>query len=286
VVAADDGLLAFGHALDHAGQRLGGPAGFELRQEDLTLTRGFERIKFPLAIACMVALLTVFVFGTKKQRELTNLEYRIGMTYLDPKQPKAPPLFFGMLQTVMGGWFNDPQNFTLDLGKGKTYTHKDLVAELVTLPVHKRLALITNKLEAVATQKQKESGIFEDVTIESGLAVLVRWSELLRSCESDLGRYLVTKVSLDMAPPNRRIEFTIAFRGDDFRPRRGVLQRAIEAEMAKADSPFGVPAKAGSDGKEEQLFIDSATSGVAGSYYRIVLHVKDSFAPFGPGGGQ
>lgn len=264
--------------------RLGGPDGFELRQEDLVLTRGFERIKFPLAIACMVALLALFVHGNKKAIELKNLELQIGATFVDRGNPKAVPLFYGMLNSVFNsGWFDNVQHFRLEQSRGKDYLYKDLVAELVAAPVHRRIAIVRDRLKAVADQKQKDSGIYEDVSLESGLAVMVRWAELMKSVEPQLGRFLVPKVELTMRAPNRRLEFTIAFRGEDFRSKRSLLQRAIDAELQRPDTPFQTPERS-EERKDEELFRDSAETGVVGAYYKVTLHVRDVFQPFGPSG--
>jgi hypothetical protein len=272
-------------ALGMALGALGGPAGFELRQEDLLLAKGFERVKFPLAIFCMVAVLALFVHWNLRKAEKRTLEIQIGLEYFDKKDPKKPPQFFGMLNSLFAStWFENPQQFRLVKG-GKDYVYKDLVAELLAAPVHRRLQIVRDRLRDVSEQKQKDSGIFEDVSIESGLAVLVRWSEMLRDAEPELGRFLVTKFDLSMKVPNRTLEFTVAFRGDDFRDRRSALQRVIDAELDRADSPFERP-KRPDEGKSEDMFRDSKESGVIGAYYRIVLHVKENFRPFGSRGGK
>lgn len=261
--------------------RMGGPRGFNLRQEDLVVQRGFERVKFPLAIACMVAMLLLLVHGFGLTAELRNLEYEIGRTFVDPKKPNAPPAFHGMLHSVLGGkWFENGSQFRLEQSGGKDYTYKDLVAELAATPVHKRLLLVRDKLRLVADQKQKESGVYEDISLESGLAVLVRWAQLLKEIEPQLGRYLLLKVSLDMKSNEPFLEFIVAFRGQDFRDRYNALQLAIEAEFEKPDSPF-VKSGARAVSKEE-LFRDTAESNVPGSYYTIRMGVKKTFAPFGP----
>ena len=260
---------------------LGGPAGFELRQEDLVLTRGFERLKFPLAITCMVALLALFVHGNRKVVELSHLEYELGQTYVNKKDPKAPTIFFGQLNQIFASnWFANPEHFQLEVSKGKFYNHKDLVAELVATDVHKRMQLVRDKLRAVSAQKQKASGIFEDVTLESGLAVLVRWSEMMKAAESQLGRYLVVEINLNMKSPNRQLEFWVAFRGSDFRRPWAALQQAIETELQRPDTPFA-PAEKTDSRRDEELFKDSAASGVDGAYYRFTLNIKDAFQPFG-----
>jgi Tfp pilus assembly PilM family ATPase len=273
--------VAIGAAL----ARLGGPVGFELRQEDLVLSRGFERVKFPLAIACMVALLAVFVHGMKRLSELRNLEYEIGKTFIDPKDPKAPPMFYGMLNVLLAPkWFEKPTHFGIEQGKGKDYAYKDLVADLVALPVHKRVLLVRDKLKAVVDQKQKESGIYEDVSLESGLAVLVRWAQVMKAAEQQLGRHMIMRVAMNMKAPNRFLEFTVAFRGDDFRDRFEILEQVVAAEMGKVDSPFEPPneKERGANKGTENPFKDAEKSGVRGAYYTVKLNVRDAFRPFGP----
>jgi Tfp pilus assembly PilM family ATPase len=283
-VAADLGprlATAIGLALG----RLGGPEGFDLRQEDLMLSRGFDRLKFPLAIACMVAWLALFVQANRRTMELKNLELYIGQTFVDKAKPQAPPQFHGLLNPVFATrWFESPQNFRLEQANAKDYTYKDLLTEVVAAPVHKRLQIVRDRLRAVADQRQKQSGVYEDVSLESGLAVLVRWSELLRSVEPQLGRYLVPRVDLSMKAPNRRLEFVIAFRGEDFRERLSALEQALDSEYAKADSPFERP-KGTDRASTEERFRDSAETGVSGAYYKMTLRVKDSFEPFGPSSG-
>jgi Tfp pilus assembly PilM family ATPase len=273
-------------ALGLALGKLGGPAGFSLRQEDLVVQRGFERVKFPLAIACMVGLLAMLVYGFSLSAQLRNLEYEIGRTHVDPNKPGAPPTFHGMLfQVLSGRWFENGSQFRLEQDKGKDYTYKDLVEELVALPVHERLQHVRNKLRLVADQKQKESGIYEEVTLESGLAVLVRWAQLMKSIEPQLGRYLLFKVNLNMkvtgsSAGSRRLEFTVAFRGNDFRDRHNAMMMALDAEYERADSPFTKP-PARAETYKEELFRDEAESGVPGAYFKYTLTIKDSFRPFG-----
>lgn len=86
-----------------------------------------------------------------------------------------------------------------------------------------------------------------------------------------------------MKHTNRRLEFTVAFRGDDFRARRDTLQSIIDAELQRPDTPFEI-GKAETNRTTEEPFKDAATSGSAGAYYKVVMHVKDVFAPFGPSG--
>ena len=263
--------------------RLGGPEGFELRQEDLAQSGGFDRIKFPLAIACMVALLAMFVFANQKSMKLKVLELELGQTYPDPKRPKAA-VFHGQLNTVFQGkWFQDKNYFALTNGKTTTYDYDNLTEDVKAAPVSKRLRLVRDKLRLVAAQKQKESGVYEDIALESGLAVMVRWAEVLKSVEPELGRYLVPSIDLDMK--SRKLTFSAAFRGEDFRTRKSIIERAFTLEMGKPDSPFTEPTQ----GKTkvaftgtDSLFADYGERQIAGAHVTFTLDIKEVFQPFGP----
>lgn len=264
--------------------RMGGPEGFDLRQEDLAQTGGFDRIKFPLAIACMVALLTMFVFANQKSMKLKVLELEIGQTFVDPKNPKRA-IFHGQLNTLFGQgrWWQDKNYFGIKRGKKVVYSYKDLMEELQRTPVASRVRLVRDKLRLVAAQKQKESGVYEDVALESGLAVLVRWSEVLKSIEPELGRYLVASIDLDMK--SRKLSFTMALRGEDFRTRQNIVERAFQLEIGKPESPFTDPVQAGQKTNvagNATPFSDYSDKQIAGAHVAFVLDIKEVFQPFGP----
>lgn len=256
--------------------RLGGPEGFELRQEDLAQKGGFDVIKFPLAITCMVGLLAMFVFAKTKSMEVRKLELEIGQQH----KPDTP-VFHGMLNPIFNSkWLEDKRYFALKGRTGRTtYKFKDLLEEVSAAPVHERVGIIRRKLRDVARQKQKETGVYENVSIESGLAVLVRWAEMLKGVEPRLGRYLVSEIDLDMGASKPRLIFKVAFRGDDFRARMAVLQRAIADEAGRPDSPFLPPT---APTPPEKLFSDRADTGVTGAYFEYTMPIKESFEPFGP----
>lgn len=259
--------------------RLGGPEGFELRQEDLVQSGGFDRIKFPLAIACMVALLAMFVFANQKSMKLKVLELELGQTFHDPKRPKAA-IFHGQLNTIFSGkWFQDKSYFSLTKGKSIVYDYDDLIKEVQEAPVSRRVRIVRDKLKKVAEQKQKESGVYEDVVLESGLAVLVRWAEVLKSIEPELGRYLVASIDLDMK--TRKLVFAAAFRGEDFRARKSIVERAFAVDMGKPDSPFTAPAQGAFTGVETP-FADYSEKNIAGAHVMFTLEIKEVFQPFGP----
>lgn len=274
--------VAFGLAL----AEFGGPVGFDFRREDLSFTRGFDRVKFPLAIACMVALFAAVVHGVRLSRQLENLEYRLGLTYAgkeaDPKKPK----FYGQINPVLAlGTLTDDRYFKFQDG-ARQYGFKELIADVQAKPVHERAKFVRDRLRRALETKQKESGIYEEVSLESGLAVVERFFEVLHKNEGALGKYLMCSLDLSMrASPSRDVSgrFVLArfaFRGDDFRERNAALRQMFEDECKREDSPF--------QKLEESIggdlpFRDGAEKGVAGSYYDLKIHVREAFAPFGVG---
>jgi len=265
---------------------LGGPVGYDFRREDLAFTRGFDRVKFPLAIACMVALFAAVVFGVRMSRQLENLEYRIGLTYqgkeADPKKPK----FYGQVNPVLRlGTLTDDRYFKFQEGS-RNYGYKELLADVMAKPVAERIKFIRDRLRRALELKQKESGIYEEVSLESGLAVMERFFEVLHKSEGALGKYLLCTLELSMrATPGRDVsgrflQCRFAFRGDDFRDRNAALRQMFDDECKNPDSPFQkVEESIGGD----LPFRDGAEKGVSGSYYDLKLHVRESFQPFGVG---
>lgn len=262
--------------------RLGGPEGFDFRQEELAFTRGFDRLKFPLAITCMVALFTAVVYAVKLNNQLKNLEYRLGLTFTGDKADPKKPQFWGMLNAVLGsGWFTEERYFQLQEG-GKEYGNRQLLQDLVALPVPDRLRFVRDKLARVLDKKEQESGIYEDVTLESGLAVLLRFCDVVEQGKAGIGKMLLCNLTLDMKAEGsgeksgRSLAIDFAFRGEGFRERHAALKAVLEADCKRADSPFLQVEERVS----EKLFSDEAETKVSGGYYQLIVVIKDSFAPF------
>lgn len=260
----------------------GGPDGFSLRQEDLTFARGFDRIKFALAITCMLGLFALLIYGVKLNTELSNLELYVGRLYTGKNANPKQPQFYGMLHSVLSSkWFEDRRNFQYEPSKGKEYAYRELIKDIIDKPVAERIRFVHDKLRLVADKKQAESGVYEDVTIESGLAVLVRAAQILHENEAALGRYLLGDINLDLSGQKQHVlELMVAFRGEDFRTRVNALRSAFDADAQRADSPFER-----CEEPREELFKNTKDSGVSGAYYKVRILCRSGFAPFGPASG-
>src|SRR5262245_1036752 len=242
---ADEVAPQLAVALGLALANLGGPLGYDFRREDLAFTRGFDRVKSALAITCMLMLFTAIVYGVRQTHELKNLEYRIGLAYQGPDADPKKPRLFGMLGPIVRSDFvSNERYFKIEEGSKKDYAYRDLMQDLLALPVPDRIKFVRDKLRRALDLKQKESGIYEEVALESGLAVLVRFFEVLQKAEGSLGKYMLATLELNMTSTpgsghsGRWLQCRFAIRGDGFRERYSALRSAIEEECQRPGSPF------------------------------------------------
>lgn len=229
--------VAFGLALGSMGAR---PA-FDFRQEDLVYTRKFDRIKFPLAVACMFAAFLPFIYGMVQHRKLQNLEKTYGMQAMEQgstskRGRKKVPEFSGFT-----GWAynpNQPSTSVVRFMDDKAYI--ELGEELLAVDTFERLPMIRKKLMAHHRAKQQETGVYQDLRLPSGLNRLAYMATLIKGIEKELGAFLVTEVDLNLPyrELGRVLRFKVAFRGDDFRARFQVLEDAFRSDFKKPDSPF------------------------------------------------
>ena len=231
---------------------LGGTPGVELRQEDLVFTRRFDRIKFPLAIACMIGAFFMLVYLVKLYKDLDMLEGTYGATWVSPQVAKAgartqaPQVqFTGYLGKLVnpGSWFQ--RKF-----EGEAYPK--LMKTLDQAAVVRRLQTLRRELEDLYKTKQQASGYYSQFHIESGYAVLARASEVLEQVGPQLGRYLLTEIDLNIPPQStgRTLMMTFALRSDSlstFRQKFDVLEKAFDAACKVDVTPFEKVVSQGSE---------------------------------------
>ncbi|MHC4919986.1 MAG: type II secretion system protein GspL [Planctomycetota bacterium] len=232
--------VAFGLALG----RLGGAQGFNFRQEDLVFTRRFDRIKLPLAIACMLGLFFLCFFGLKLRKELTNLERQFGVTVPQKKTaskratgrsggrvPQASlPRFTGYLGKLVN--INSERGMWARRYLGdKEYPR--LLRQLADKPVFERIRHYHTYLTGLNKRLASGAGQIAGYELDSGCAVLQELAEVIEKNKESLGRILVCE--LDMRIPSqkrgRTLALRVAFRGNDFRTRQANLQAAFDEQM-------------------------------------------------------
>lgn len=221
--------------------RMGGVKGFNFRQEDLSFTKGFDRVKFPLAVACMLGLFLVVVFAMKTRKEGRRLELEYGRVFKDEMPEKGgrrDTVFYGHVgqQMNVNGWFAMDRYFPR-----QEFTK--LQGELVETPVFDRLPKLYNTLDKYFKEKQNSSGYYPELRVGSGVGVLSHAAGVLQKIESQLGRYVILKIDLRMpkADNGRFLSFEIALRADQggsFRTKYSALRAAFEADCGLPESPF------------------------------------------------
>lgn len=225
--------------------RLGGPAGLDFRREDLAYTKGFDRIKFPLALTAMFALFFVVIWDIVSWRELKTMEKVYGATYMPAskssegsrqrgRSARTSARFYGYLGNVMvDGFF-----------AGSTYFDRAardaLVKKLLQTPVFERLPVVRSELSKYFARKQS---YYPEMRIGSGYGVLVEAANVLRQVEPQLGRYLLgeIEVRLPAGDRGRWLRFQTVLRTDDgssFREKADVIRRAFQDAARSPDSAF------------------------------------------------
>ena len=260
--------------------RLGSPVpSFDFRTEDLSFTRGFDRIKFPLAIACMMAFFLSIVFAAKKFKEVGRLENEYGQAFTAVEEakmgsdgiPKEGWQYYGMVGTLINqnAWFWDNRNV-----KNPRQLSEDLLQE----DTFGRVGYLRGWLKDRVDELERESGIYSDSKLESGLAVLNRFASVQEGIESELGRYLVSEINLNMpfaaSDGRRSLKVTYVLRNPGMRGKQTVIERAFTADIARPDSPFA------SYGTTKETMIEDGEA----QRFEVNLVLRDEFEPFGGSG--
>ncbi len=291
--------------------RLGGAQGFNFRQEELVYTRRFDRIKLPLAIACMLTMACLIFWGVNLNKQVGDFESLLGKTAVAAEsgdqsrstgrsgraaQAQALPQFHGIVGSMINKASGDAW---LDQAlSDKEY--KSLVQEVERAPVFDRVRMVHNRLRSLKVKKERETGYNAALALDSGAGVLQEFAMVLEAADArdQLGRYLIA--SLELTVPGvgptgvargRSLKFRIALSGEsEFRSRVDVLQKTIEARFADKRSAFKKFGKQ----RRETLF----RGGRAGAFYDFEIDLKhkipvayspkDAAAQSGaaPGGGR
>jgi len=256
--------------------RMGGARGFDFRQEDLIFTRRFDRIKLPLAIACMLGLFFFCFQGLKLRKELTNLERQVGVT-VPPKEPsRARPSGRQGRQTPLAalprftGYLGRLVNQRSENGAwAERYLDKDyprLMRQLDGKPVFERIRHYYSYLDVLTKRLAGGAGQIAGYELDSGCAVLQELAEIFENNKESLGRVLVCEVDMKIPAQSRGRTLTVkvAFRGPDFRTRQANLKSAFDDRMKDENSAF-----TSRDAGNEELFREGR-----GAYFTLKTKLK------------
>ncbi len=255
---------------------LGAGAGFNFRQEELAYRRHFDRVKFPLAIALMLAVFLPFLYGMRQYKELGVLEKTYGALYRVTGSEeegrrrgatRTTAEFWGYVGNLMQ---DNSKECVLRLLGNKEYS--DLTKRLLDTETFDRLREIRLFLERHLKREQEKTGIFQSLALPSGVYVVSYFADVVKATEPQLGSFLVTDIRLNLTAQERtrKLEAKFAIRGQDYRRRYAELRQAFTNRFSDPNCPFEEFGEA----PPEDVFGDAS---VPGAYYTMNLKIKPEF---------
>jgi type IV pilus assembly protein PilM len=232
--------------------RLGGLSGFNFRQEDLVYTRGFDRIKLPLAIAVMLSLFALVVYGMVLKKDLVHKESLFG--YAVPKEVgratgrsknKATSLM--QYSGFLGYLVNKPNAWPARMLKPDDYVK--MVNGIAKSPTFNRIQGYKNHLRQELKRVQRDGEYDPGLELDSAVAVVQQFSGIFKGMEAQFGKFYVGEIDVSLPSKPRdpgKLKFKVFFRGSDFRARKDMLKAEFERlfeDKTSAFEGFGLPDK-------------------------------------------
>ena len=230
--------------------RLGGIKGFNFRQEDLVYTRGFDRIKLPLAIAVMLSLFALVVYGMVLKKELVHKESLYG--YAVPKEvgratgrSKTKATSLMQYSGFLGYLVNKPNAWPARMLKPDDYVK--MVNGIAKSPTFNRIQNYKNHLRQELKRVQRDGEYDPNLELDSAVAVVQQFSGIFKDLEEQLGKFYVGEIDVSLPSKPRdpgKLKFKVFFRGSDFRARKDMLKAEFERlfeDKASAFEGFGLP---------------------------------------------
>ena len=263
-------VVAVGLAL----MQLGGRGGFDFRREEFVYRRRFDRLKFPAAVACMLAILLPVFFAMRKGKELEELGYQYGATYkFEEKsggranQRKVEALYYGLLQPLLSG---SSSRVVKALEPAASDTVLRQVEQTETF---KRLPRLLAALQQQLRKVQSETGVYSNLQLRSGVYVISYFANEIQNAEPMLGKFLVEALELDLESERENrpatLKVTLKILGDDYRARESQLRSAFQRRFDDPNCPFSAVA--------EDRAEDPFTGATAGATIRWSFSIKNTF---------
>jgi hypothetical protein len=225
--------------------QMGGLVGFNFRQEDLVYTRGFDRVKLPLAIACMLGVFAMVVWGMVLRRELSRKEeiYGFAVAKTAGSATRRQKGEGGDVYMQYTGYLGYLVNRTGWPGKRMKHDeYRQMVNKIAEQPTFRRIQTYRNHLTDYLRQVQREGEYDPKLALGSGVAVVEQFSELVRKLEDGLGQFYIGEIDLSLPRGNKQdgghLNFRVYFSGSDFGERKRILEQALEQAFATKESAF------------------------------------------------
>ena len=276
VTGDEEGDPGFDTALAAAMVALGATkATMNFRQEELAFRRKFDKLKVPIAAFVWLFLGYVVLTCYNLTVERKHLDWVVGVPLVeDSNRSFRTPRYTGMLESLA-----NPQ-------RGKSYVLRDVtdtrdawnILEAVAKEEKpgERVATLLSRLRSLKRKLEKDTGYFPEVKLESGLAVLQAFAEIVEKADASpsIGRFVVTEIDMRLGERTKpgRLSFKVGFRGSDFRIQSSNFQ-SICLQAVEGDGPFE---------KFEQKRGEELYSDIDGASFDLQFDIKNPYGVFQP----
>ncbi|MFQ5503578.1 MAG: hypothetical protein ACE5F1_02140 [Planctomycetota bacterium] len=259
--------LAFAAALSGLGAV---PGSLNFRQEELVFKHKFDRLKFPLALCALLLASFLLMSDLLLMRGTRYVEGLIGLA--KPQQGSSKmrnrlPEYKGFLSALARPTRNGPLRRHMSNDAAVK-----LMRELKQKGVKERIPHIRRYLKKHKKELQRQTGYFPELELESGLSVLVAFSELIDKADESpaVDRCVIPSIHLQVGSRenDRFLKFEVAFFGNA-RIEKQAFERIIQDSLGPK-SPFASVESGG-----EQIW-------PGGGDYNYTLKLKPSFENFQP----
>ncbi|PIE24597.1 MAG: hypothetical protein CSA62_01855 [Planctomycetota bacterium] len=251
-------------------------ATMNFRQEELAFRRKFDKLKLP--IMAFVWLLLCYVVFTcyNLTVERNHLDWAVGVPRASDSNRKfRTPRYTGLLESLT--WPTRDQGYVLRDVSDSRDAWRILEAVAKEDRPGKRVSTLRSRLRNLKKKLETDTGYFPEVKLESGLAVLQSFAEVIEEADASpsIGRFVVTEIDLQVGGQGKspgRLSFTIGFRGSDFRIQSANFQSICQQAVKK-----GGPFQAFREAKGEQLYSD-----IDGAAFQLQFDIKNPYGVFQP----
>jgi Tfp pilus assembly PilM family ATPase len=212
------------------------------RQEELKFKKKFDRLKAPISILMFLVIIFLLYTDLNILNGRRIVEESIGVELVNKKKSsrksKQPPRYTGLLYQIA---LPDPRR-----GHVKAYLPNKISDQILrkvsNSTPRKRIKVLLNELKKYKRNLEVKTGFFPELKLESGLSVLVWFSQIIKNAEADplIGKFLVTSLDLRVGVKisNRYLDVKLIFRGEDFRDQAGAFMKKIQNVINEVSSPF------------------------------------------------
>ena len=212
------------------------------RQEEFAFKRKFDKLKSPLAVFAFLVLILLLYMDLNVLRGRRMVEEAIGVKVVSKKKggrvSRQLPRYSGLLAQIA---LPDPRS-----GHIKAYlpgrVSKNILSKIAKSEPEKRVRVLLEELKKYRKSLENKTGYFPELKLESGLAVMVWFSEIIKRAGGSpiLNNFLVTSLDLKVGvkKSSRYLDAKLVFRGEDFREKAAEFMKILAEFCQNPQSPF------------------------------------------------